>query len=663
MPEGQVVRSVEESIDAWRTIGGPVVVKPCDGNQGKGVSLNLRTPDEVAHAFTIARGYSACVVVESLYCGRDYRVLVVNGKVIAASERTPAQVTGDGTRTIRELIDDLNQDPRRGDGHGKPLTKVLIDSIMEAYLAKSGLTLDSIPAPGRTIFLRESANLSTGGSARDVTNEIHPDIAYFCERAARTIGLDVCGVDLVLPDITQPYAGLGGIVELNAGPGIRMHHHPCEGQSRDVASAIINMMYPIGAQSRIPILSVTGTNGKTTTTRLISHLIASTGQNVGMTTTDGVSIGGRCVSRGDHTGPWAANVVLGDPTVDVAVLETARGGIVRSGLGYDWSDIGVIINIQPDHIGQDGIESVEDIARIKSLVAERTREGGTLVLNADDPLVVDIPNGRRARKLTRRIIYFSLSHRNPIVQRHLAEGGKAFVVKGGWIEERTGLAERRVARIAAIPLTLNGDAQFQVANVLAAVAAARAYGLTSDQIAPALQTFQAEHHNDGRLNLFTVGQGYVLVDYGHNPAAFAAVCRMTSLWRERRIVGIVGVPGDRADHLIREAAITAAQGFDHVIIREDTDLRGRRPGEVQSMLHQAIAATSPDLLVELIADEQTALRTALARLKPNEVIVAFCEDPAAVRALLLEQGAQPVTAIRPLAPLSARNSGRRLVVP
>jgi len=388
VPRGQVVETEDEALAAFRHLGPPVVVKPLDGRQGSGVSLNLSTAEEVREAFHLARDFSSSVLVEELLDGRNYRVLVVGGEVVAASERLPCHVTGDGTRSIAELIEVANRDPLRGEGHEKPLTKIVVDGIVLAHLRKRGLTLADVPGAGEFVTLRDGSNLSTGGVARDVTDEVHPTVGDLCVRAARAVGLDICGVDLVVPDISAPFEqGRGGVIELNASPGLRMHHHPSEGRARDAGGKIVEMLFPEG-DGRVPLISVTGTNGKTTVTRMAGHVLASTGLTVGVTTTDGIWVGGRQVAQGDTTGPHSARTVLSDPTVQAAVLETARGGIARRGLGYDWSDVGVITNIQPDHFGQDGIRSLEDLVYIKSLVAERVCDGGTPVLNADDEQLV-----------------------------------------------------------------------------------------------------------------------------------------------------------------------------------------------------------------------------------------------------------------------------------
>src|SRR5215203_2946440 len=434
VPRGCVVEQRDDAIRALQFTDPPVVVKPLDGNQGRGVSLNLHSPEQVAEAFDIAASVSRRVIVEEMFVGNDYRVEMVDGRMVAAAQRIPAHVRGDSTHTISQLIDLTNHDPRRGNGHEKPMTKIHTDPLVIAILKRHGRTLSDVPADGELVLLRESANLSTGGEARDVTDRVHPTIRRLCERAARVVGLDVCGIDLVIADIEQPFTK-GGIVEVNAAPGIRMHHFPGEGEARDVAGAIVDMLYPDGAATQIPVIAITGTNGKTTVTRMIGRAFREAGQTVGMTTTDGIWIGDDEAARGDMTGPWSANVVLSDPSVDVAVLETARGGIMRGGLGFDWADVGVITNIDADHFGQDGIEGLDDIVRVKRLVAERVREGGTLVLNADDEHVRSVAVHPRVTAVPKRIVYFSLDSANPMVRYHVERGGTAFVMNGDWLEE------------------------------------------------------------------------------------------------------------------------------------------------------------------------------------------------------------------------------------
>jgi cyanophycin synthetase len=651
VPRGALVETEEEALAALRELGAPVVVKPLDGRQGLGVSLNLSTPEEVLLAFHIAREYSRHVLVEELFEGSNYRVLVVGGKMVAASERLPCGVTGDGTHTIRELIGVANLDPLRGEGHEKPLTQIVVDEIMLAYLAKANRSLDDVPAAGEIVFLRESINLSTGGTAKDVTDSVHPSVKEMCERAARVVGMDICGVDLVLRDISEPAAKRGGgIIELNAAPGLRMHHFPSEGRPRDVGSAIINMLYPQGATGRIPIITITGTNGKTTVTRMIGHVLQEAGLAVGLTTTDGIYIGGRCIAEGDTTGPHSARAVLSDPSVEVAVLETARGGITRRGLGYDWSDIAVMTNIRPDHIGQDGIETLDDLVYIKSLVAERVRDGGTLVLNADDEEVSRLMEIPRVAEGEKSVVYFSVHESHLSIKRHLDEGGKAYFVHDGWVVEAEGSnKERRLLEVSTVPATMAGTAKFQVSNVLATVAACRAHGIAIEQIAASLGKFHSAEHNPGRSNLFRVASGgYVMLDYGHNPDAFEAICQMASQWKGRRVTGIIGVPGDRDDSLIEAAGRIAARGFHRLVIKEDADSRGRERGAVARLLCAAAASEAPERECDIVLDDSEALLSELQQLKDGDVVVMFYDRLEPLLHVLEGFGARPATTIEGL---------------
>ncbi|WP_018131783.1 cyanophycin synthetase [Effusibacillus pohliae] len=646
VPRGKIVRTQEEAVAFLQEVGAPVVVKPLNGCQGRGVSLNLTTPAEVKQAYEIAREYATDVLVEEFFRGRHYRVLVINGQVVAASERIPAHVVGDGAHTIGELIELANRDPLRGDGHEKPLTRIEIDPILVAYVRKSGRRLQDVPAEGEVVFLRESANLSTGGTAKDVTGNVHPEVARLCKRTARVIGLDICGIDLVLPNIGEPLkTGEGGVIEVNAAPGIRMHLFPSEGEARDVGEAIVEMLYPAGSPARIPIVSVTGTNGKTTTTRMIGHILAATGKKVGMTTTDGIFIAGECIAKGDMTGPRSARTVLSDPTVEIAVLETARGGIVRAGLAYDWSDVSVITNIQPDHIGQDGIEQIEDLVHIKSLLAERVCEGGILVLNADDEHLARLMEIPRVRKVKKQVVYFSLYANHPLIKRHLAVGGTAYYAKQGWIVEAVGHSEREIVRAADIPVTMSGTAEFHVANAMAAIAACRGCGMSRERIAAAIKSFRSDWHNPGRTNLFRVGGGYVLVDYGHNPDSFEAICRMAARWHGRKVTGIIGVPGDRDNRIVEQSARVAARGFSRLIIKEDQDLRGRLRGEISGLMERAAKQEVPDLDCEIILDEREALSKALQQMENGEIVVVFYEKLEPVLELLKRAGAVPVSTI------------------
>ncbi len=646
VPNGAFVYSLDEANAAAETLTKPVVVKPLTGHQGHGVSLEVSTADEMEVAFEVAREFSSAVLVEEMFPGRNYRVVVIAGKTIAASERLPSTVVGDGLNSIRRLIELENQNPLRGDGHERPLTKIKVDAAVLAHLAHTGMSLDTIPPAAERITLSNRTNLSTGATACDVTDHVHPSIARLCERVARLIGLDVCGVDLVIPDIALPITS-GGVIEVNAAPGLRMHHFPSEGQSRDVGQALVDSVYPAGAPFRIPIISVTGTNGKTTVTRMIGHVLAKTGLCVGMTTTDGIYIGGERIVEGDTTGPQSATVVLSDPAVETAVLETARGGIVRRGLGYDWSDVGVLTNIGDDHIGQDGIKSIDDVVFIKTLVAERVREGGALILNADNEHLVALAQAERVNRVPKNIVYFSLSEENPVIQEHLRAGGTAYFANQRALIEANGDSRRTIAELSLLPVVMNGAADFQIANLLAAAAACRAHGVSQDVLFRGLISFSSYANNPGRANLYRLNGGHVMVDYGHNSDAFDAICRLTSNWKDRRVTGIVGVPGDRDDKVIVHAARIAAKGFNRLIVKEDHDLRGRAPGAVAGLLRDTVREESPETECEVVLDEVEALRRAINEMIKGEVIVLFYEKLRPIERLLREFAAQPVPSLPP----------------
>jgi cyanophycin synthetase len=658
VPQGEVVRTREGAIEVAREIGRPVVIKPLDGNQGKGVSLNVSGDEQVGHAFDIASQYSRTVIIEEMLHGRDYRVLLIGGKIVAASERMAAHVVGDGRHTVAELVEQENLNPLRGAGHEKPLTKLRVDPAAVLTLSQAGLTPRSVPEAGQKVLLRGTANLSTGGTATDVTDTIHPDNVKLFEQAARVIGLDICGLDVIAPDIALPIrtAG-GGIIEANAAPGLRMHLYPSGGQARDVGAAIVKMLYPEPQQARIPIVSITGTNGKTTVTRLIAHVLQAQCCTVGMTTTDGIWVGGKQIGFGDTTGPRSAETVLSDPAVEVAVLETARGGIVRSGLGYDWSDVGILTNIQEDHLGQDGIEDIDDILRIKSLVAERVREGGTVVLNADDPSLVALPEHRRMRGIDREIVFVSARENNRVIHDHLAKGGRALYLSHGRIVAAHRNRLIPVCAVQDLPLTVGGTAEFQVYNVMFAMAAARTLGLEFHQIITAIKEFRSAEHNPGRANLFHVGESYVLVDYGHNPAALQAISRMTSQWHSVCVTGVITMPGDRSDELIAEGGRVAGDGFDKIILREDSDPRGRRRGEIASLLSRVIREAHPDINLSVVLDEKQSYENAIDELRPGEIAVLFYDDFECVSEVLKKRGATPVAAPESLMMEFAR--GRR----
>jgi cyanophycin synthetase len=657
VPKGKVVYTLKEATKAADELGRPVVVKPVNGRQGYGVSLEVETAEEMKVAFQAAKEFSSAVLIEERLTGRNYRVVVVGSRMVAASERLLPHVIGDGVSSIRDLVAKENRNPLRGDGHEKPLTKIKVDSDVLTHLQHAGMSLDTVPKRGEHVTLSHRSNLSTGATAEDVTDKVHPSIARMCERAARLIGLDVCGVDLVIPDIAEEMTS-GGVIEINASPGLRMHHYPSAGMPRDVGQAVVDAMFPPGQPCRIPIISITGTNGKTTVTRMIGHVLGTTGLCVGMTTTDGIYIDGERIVDGDTTGPQSAQVVLGDPAVEAAVLETARGGILRRGLGYDWSDIGVMTNISDDHIGQDGIKSVDDVLNIKSLVAERVKEGGTLILNADDERLAKLMELDRVKRVPKKVVYFSLNENNPVVRSHLQSGGTAYFAKNKVLIEANGENQRIMADLSMLPVVMNGAADFQVSNLLATIAACRGYGVDPDVLLKGLISFSSYDNNPGRANLYQLNGGHVMLDYGHNSQAFDAICRLASNWNDRPVTGIISVPGDRDDSIIDRAARVAAKGFDKVIVREDHDLRGRNPGDVANILCRAIRETSPETECEVILDETEALRQAVSRMVKNEVIVLFYEKLQPVQKALQDLAAQPVVSLPPPAPAPVRRMAR-----
>ena len=660
VPEGVVVDDLEGALDALLDMGGPVVVKPLDGNQGKGITLGVDQPVRLLGAYQLARRFSPRVIVERELPGRDYRVLVVGGKVVSASERRPCQVVGDGRSTVEELIGRENADPRRGEGHERPLTRIAIDDELVERLGEVGMSLGFVPAPGQTVVLKRHANLSVGGTAVDVTDVVHPDTRRACERAARIVGLDVCGVDVVTTDISAPMDG--GIVEVNAAPGLRMHVSPSGGRARDVGAAIVAQLFPDGDDGRVPICAVTGTNGKTTVARLLGHLLTEAGEHVGMTTTDGIYSGGELVRRGDNTGPASAGSVLSDPEVTAAVLETARGGILRRGLGYDWSDVGIVTNVTRDHVGQDGITDVDDLVWIKSLVAERVRDGGTLVLNADDPESGAMADLDRVDVDRLDLVYYSVSGAAERYRRHVASGGVGYTVKDGAIVREQAGCRTEVVRLADAPLLAEGPA-FQVENALAAVAGAMALGHGPGVVVRGLRTFDNGRHNRGRANLYALGAGCVVLDYGHNPAAFRASSELGAGWGGP-VLGVIGVPGDRSDDVVREAAAVAAAAFDGLLVREDADLRGRAPGEVPAIIRSEVERVSPGMRCDVAADPCAALRHLAPEVEAGAMLVFYYEHYEEAHDTLMALGARPVTslaALRRVGDQAVASAGRPVV--
>ena len=642
VPEGGLATTVEEAIRIFEQLDGPVVVKPFNGNQGKGVSLDLRTAEEVKRAYDIAAQYAAKVLVERHIAGKNLRLLVVDGHLVAASERLPAHVVGDGVRSIQELIEAENENPLRGRGHEKPLTRIAVDAVVEQTLSRQGTRFGDVPDLGVQVILRESANLSTGGVAVDATDVLHSSYRRLAERTARVIGLDVCGIDMIVPCIEEPcQPGECAVIEVNAAPGIRMHHFPTAGDPRDAGRAIVESLYPDGTSARIPVISVTGTNGKTTTTRLIGHGLSQAGKLVGMTTTGGVFVDGEKIQGGDTTGPDSARMVLADPAVEVAVLETARGGIVRGGLAYDKANVAVLTNLTLDHLGQDGVETMEDLLHIKSLVAECVQEDGVVVLNADDENLVQL-----SKRLKSRIIFFSQSDNNPVLRRHLAFGGVGYYIAKGWLVEGRGHLSWEIARIQDIPLTLGGHASFQVQNSLAAATALRALGLTRNQVAETLASFLPSRDNPGRCMIYRMQNGgHVVLDYGHNPDGFQKLGNWLKLTPHRRLIGVVGVPGDRSNHVVRESAQQLGRIFDYFFIKEDIDKRGRAEGEVAALLAEEIATRKSPQMYSIVLSETQALGHAVELMDPGDVVVLFYEQFQPAVSLIAQLGGELVSRI------------------
>jgi cyanophycin synthetase len=635
VPRGVVVRDVEEAVRAGRRLGFPLVVKPLDGNHGRGVTIGIEREEQLRFGFEEARAQARTrdVIVEQFFHGNDHRILVVNGKMIAVAERIPAQVVGDGVSTIRQLVAEVNKDPRRGDGHENVMTRIRIDGLVEEFLGRSGLNADSIPEAEQVVQLRATANLSTGGTAVDRTNEIHPDNAEIARRAALVVGLDVCGVDFVCPDIGRSIRETGGgVIEVNAAPGLRMHIEPSEGAPRDVARPIIDMLFPRGGATRVPIIAITGTNGKSTVGRMTKHILRYAGCNVGLTSTTGVYINDVLIHEGDATGPRSARMVLRDPAVEVAVLETARGGLLREGLAFKEADIGVALNVTADHLGLKGIETVEGLADVKSVVVEAVRRGGHSILNADDPLTV-----RMARRAGGRIVWFSLcggSEMSPMLLEHIDEGGMAVVREpgheGGTIVLYDDGRREFVMKAGDIPATLHGMAEFNIANALAAIAVALAHDVPILTIRSAMTNFRSSfEQNPGRLNVHDAHGFRVIVDYAHNAAGLEAIGKVVRglSHRYKRTIGSVSMAGDRRDEDIVELGRIAAGIFDEIIFREDPYTRGRPRGEVMGLLKEgALRAGRSEEHLHLIAGETASTAAALAMGRPGDLIVITPTD-------------------------------------
>jgi cyanophycin synthetase len=645
VPRAEVVRDADEAVAAAERIHYPVAIKPLDGNHGRGVILNLTEADAVRDGYAVARSESrnGGVVVESFLTGNDYRCLVIGGVLRAVAQRIPAHVDGDGTHTLAELVEITNADPRRGIGHEKVLTRISIDEESTTYAAAQGFAMTDVPPAGTRVFLKRTGNMSTGGISIDRTEEIHPENAEIAELAGRVVGLDIAGIDFICPDISVPVRETGGgIVEVNAAPGFRMHTNPTEGEAQYVAKPVIEMLFPPGSASRIPIVAVTGSNGKTTTARMISHIFKGMGRKVGMTSTDGILVDGRLIRRGDMSGPKSASTVLQNPNVEMAVFEVARGGILREGLGYDRNDVAVVLNVTGDHLGLGGITSIRQLAAVKQVLVEAVPRDGTAVLNADDPLVAAM-----ASHCSGSVVYFSMDPGNDTIRRQGSRGRRAVTIEPGrngeMIVLRHGRKSLPLVWTHLLPATFEGRARMNVQNALAAAGAAWAAGAHLHDIRQGLRTFTTSYFMaPGRLNMFELDGYRVIVDYAHNPPAVAALGEFVDRLGEpspggRRAlvsgqrIGVMATAGDRRDEDIVELGRIAAAHFDTIIVREDTNTRGRHRGETAALIQRGVRAGMADggrcTSVETVLNELEATRYALDMGHEGDVIVV-CVDHA-----------------------------------
>ena len=624
VPHGRPVTGEEDAWKAMREIGGAVVVKPRDGNQGKGVTVNIETREQLLAAYKAAAEISDDIMVEGFIPGQDFRLLVVGRKLIAAARRDPPHVIGDGVRTVRQLVEQVNSDPRRGEGHATSLTKIRFDDIALARLALQGLGAESVPQQGTRVVLRNNANLSTGGTATDVTDDVHPEVAARAVAAAQMVGLDIAGVDAVCESVSRPLEEQGGaIVEVNAAPGLRMHLSPSFGKGRAVGEAVIADMFPEGEDGRIPVVAVTGTNGKTTTVRMISHILSGSGLRTGMTCTDGVYIGERRIDTGDCSGPKSARNVLMHPDVDAAVFETARGGLLREGLAFDRCKVAVVTNIgEGDHLGLNYITTVEDLAVLKRVIVQNVASDGMAVLNAADPFVA-----KMAENCPGSVTFFAADRHHPVMATHNAQGKRVVYIDGNAIvaAERGAIVQR--IPLEDVPLTRKGTISFQVENAIASVAAAWALGLAWDSIRAALKSFASDAETaPGRFNVFSYRGATLIADYGHNPDAILALVRAVEAMPSQRRMIVISGAGDRRDEDIRRQSEILGDAFDEVILYQDQCQRGRADGEVLALLRDGLVHARRATAIEEIRGEFLAIDTALARIRPGELCLILIDQ-------------------------------------
>jgi cyanophycin synthetase len=623
VPGGTVIRTEEGLKEAVEKYGYPLVIKPIDGNHGKGNTTNINSWEQAIKALEAARQYGRSVIVEKFITGFDFRVLVINYKFICAALRTPASVVGDGVHPVQWLIEETNKDVRRGYGHEKVLTQITIDQFTQKMLDELNYTLETVPRKGELVLLKPTANLSTGGTSTDVTDEVHPANIFMCERIAKIIGLDICGIDIMAADLRSPVTENGGaILEVNAAPGFRMHIEPSEGLARNVAEPVVDMLFPKGSAGRIPIIAVTGTNGKTTTTRLIAHIAKSSGKKVGYTTSDGVYIQNQLMMKGDCTGPLSSKFVLKDPTVDFAVLECARGGILKAGLAFQNCEVAIVTNVAADHIGLGGINNVEQMAKVKAVVPETVFPHGYAVLNADDDLVFAMK-----KDLSCHVALFSMDESNPRIRAHCSEGGLAAVFENGYVSILKGTWKIRVMNVKDIPLTYEGKAVHNINNCLPAVLATYLFrDITIEDIRSALTSFvPSSTQTPGRLNFFHFRHFTVLADFAHNPHGLKLLCDFVSKLDYSSRIGVISGTGDRRDEDIRELGEISARYFDEIIIRCDKNLRGRTADEIISLLKEGINNVNPSLPTMVIANENEALEYIYANPKPGALYTVMCD--------------------------------------
>lgn len=621
-PSSELISEDEDLENTVSQIGYPLVIKPINGNHGRGITINIQNIEQAKEAFKLAKEISEDVLVEKYLEGCDFRFLVINFKLVAVAKRTPAQIIGNGKSTIAQLIEETNCDPNRGEGHEKILTKIKADKLTQDILSQKNYTLETVPAEGETVTLKDTANISTGGTATDVTHLVHPANVFMAERIAKLLNIDICGIDVMAKTIDEPITNEnGGILEVNACPGFRMHLFPSCGKPRNVASHVVEMLYPEGSPSRVPLVAVTGTNGKTTTTRLIAHIAKHAGHLVGYTTTDGTYIQDHLINSGDCTGPVSANTVLSDPTIDFAVLECARGGILKAGLGFDNCDISVITNISEDHLSLDGIDTLRDMTRVKSVVAHSTFKNGYAILNADDERVYDL-----REELDCNVALFSIHSENERVLEHCAKGGLAVIIENGYVTICAGQTKIPVEKIDDIPLSMSGRADSMIKNILPAVLTAYLRNFTLKNIRVALKTFiPSPQFTPGRMNVFKFRNYDVMIDYAHNSGGFIELKGFLDKTEASCKIGIITAVGDRRDEDIRNVGNFAAQMFDEIIIRHDKDLRGRTHEEISNLILEGIREQKPDMSVQIISDEKEALEHVMRNCQKGSFITV-CTD-------------------------------------